>query len=424
MASKKKIPGPHAKKLIKHDEDNTSRHYTRYVPLAVESAKMATIRDVDGNEFLDFTAGIGVTNCGHSHPEVVKAIQCQAEKLIHMCSGDYYNKPCAELSARLAKAWPGKSKARVFFTNSGTESVEGAIKLARYATKRQRMLAFLGSFHGRTCGSLSLTASKTRQREGFGPMLSGVDHAPYNCLEYVKDLFKKLVPPKDVAAIFVEPLQGEGGYIPAQQSFMVGLRKLCDDNGILLVVDEVQSGFGRTGKMFCVEHYGIEPDIICMAKGIANGMPLGAVMAKEKIMDSWEPGSHGSTYGGNPVCLAAACASLTLIEKEYMKNAREIGDVLHAGLEAINRKYPRYANHPTGLGMMLGTEMRAFGAPSPKLRDAVVDAAFHKGLVLLGCGESTIRLCPPLCLTKAEAAKGLAILDETIGEQVKKEAMC
>jgi 4-aminobutyrate aminotransferase len=384
---------------------------------------MCTIWDVDGNEFLDFTAGIGVTNCGHSHPGVVKAIQKQAESLIHMCTGDYYNEPCKELSERLAKEWPGPCPAKVFFTNSGTESVEGAIKLARYATKRQRMIAFLGAFHGRTCGSLSLTASKTRQREGFGPMLAGVDHAPYNDLEYVKTLFKKTVPPKDVAAIFVEPLQGEGGYIPAQAHFMQGLRKICDDYGIMLVADEVQSGFGRTGKMFCIEHFGVEPDIMCLAKGIANGMPLGAVMARKSVMDAWEPGSHGSTYGGCAVSLAAANASLSLIKGEYMKNASVIGSELFQGLANLHLKLPRYVCYPTGLGMMLGVEIRAFGAPNAKLRDAIVDRAFQKGLVLLGCGESTVRVCPPLCLTKSEAEKGVKILGDAIEEAIKKHDM-
>lgn len=413
---KNKIPGPKARAIIKMDEEHTSRHYTRYVPLVVENAFMATITDVDGNKFLDFTAGIAVVNCGHTNPTIVSAIARQASKFTHMCSGDYYNEPCAILSKRLCKVWPGGSEAKVFFTNSGTEAVEGAIKLCRYVTGRPRLLAFLGSFHGRSCGSLSLTASKALQRKGFGAMLAGVDHAPYGDINYVKTLFAKTCPPEDCAAIFVEPLQGEGGYVPAPPFFLRQLRDLCDENGILLVVDEIQSGFGRTGKMFCIEHSEVEPDVMCLAKGIANGMPLGAVMAKKRLMDKLAPGCHGSTYAGNALALASGIASLDLIQSKYMRNANVVGQFVQDAGRRLMSDFPKIVRDVRGFGLMIGIEIWSHGKPNGKLRDAIVLNAFQKGLVLLGCGEAALRICPPLCLTKEEAFRGMEIIRAALSE--------
>lgn len=411
---KTKVPGPKARKIIAFDEKHTSTHYTRYVPLVVDRAKYATIVDVDGNHFLDFTAGIAVTNAGHCHPAVVEAIKAQADRLIHMCSGDYYNQPCADLAAELNSLWPGKSKSKVFFTNSGTESIEGAIKLARYATKRPGILAFLGAFHGRTCGSLSLTASKTTQRAGFGSLLGGVHHAVFNDINSVRTILKRTAPPEDLAAIVVEPVQGEGGYVPAELGFLQQLREICTEHGILLVCDEIQSGFLRTGKMFAVEYYGVEPDILCLAKGIAAGMPLGAVMAKAKVMDKLKPGAHGSTYGGNPVACAAALASLSAIQQ--MPDIDSCSEAIFDSLQKLQNKHRMHIRAIRGLGLMIGVEIHAHSKPSGELRDKIVEACFRKGLVLLGCGDATIRICPPLCLTKAQALEGMSVMEEAFEE--------
>ncbi len=407
------LPGPLAKIAIALDRRFTSPSYTRYIPLCVKSASMSTVEDLDGNRFLDFTAGIAVNNCGHCHPEIVSAIRDQAGKLLHMCGSDYYNQPQADLASRLCNLWPGPSSTRVFFTNSGAESIEAAFKLARYHTGRQRVIAFLGAFHGRTFGALSLTASRITQRAHFAPLVPEVEHVPYGDVAYIRDqLFTRTVPPDEVAAIFVEPLQGEGGYIIPPKEFLPELRELCDAHGILLVADEVQSGFGRTGKMFCIEHSGVEPDILCLAKGIAGGLPLGAMVAKESVMD-WKEGAHGSTFGGNPVSCRAALASIDLIEREYMANARAVGEYMLAGLNAMRAEFPDMVGGVRGLGMMIGMDIVTPGAPprpAKVLRDKLVDDAYYAGLLLLGCGESTIRFCPPLCLTKEEAAIGLDIL--------------
>jgi 4-aminobutyrate aminotransferase len=414
------LPGPLARQAIALDRRFTSPSYTRYIPLCVKSASMSTVEDLDGNRFLDFTAGIAVNNCGHCHPEIVEAVRDQAGKLLHMCGSDYYNQPQADLASRLCNLWPGPSATRVFFTNSGAESIEGAFKLARYHTGRQRVIAFLGAFHGRTFGALSLTASRITQRAHFAPLVPEVEHVPYGDVKYISEqLFKRTVPPDEVAAIFVEPLQGEGGYIIPPKEFLPNLRALCDEHGILLVADEVQSGFGRTGKMFCIEHSGVEPDIMCLAKGIASGLPLGAMMAKESVMD-WKEGAHGSTFGGNPVSCRAALASIDLIEREYMANARDVGAFMTGRLNDMRASYPEHIGEVRGMGLMIGmdiindaTTMR----PAKVLRDKIVDESYYAGLLLLGCGEATVRFCPPLCLTRHEAGIGLDILENIIRQK-------
>jgi 4-aminobutyrate aminotransferase len=415
------LPGPKARKQIALDRRFTSPSYTRYIPLAVKRASMCTVEDLDGNRFLDFTAGIAVNNCGHCHPDVVAAIRDQAGKLLHMCGSDYYNEPQAQLAAKLCHLFPGKSPTRVFFTNSGAESIEGAFKLARYHTGRQRVVAFLGAFHGRTFGALSLTGSKITQRAHFAPLVPEVEHVPYGDITFLRDrLFKQTVPPEEVAAIFVESLQGEGGYIVPPRNFLPELRELCDKHKILLVVDEVQSGFGRTGKMFCIEHYGVEPDIMCLAKGIACGLPLGALVAKESVMD-WKQGAHGSTFGGNPVSCRAALASIELIEKKYMKNARVIGEFITGELRKLQSQFHKHVSDVRGMGLMLGMEMvtdTRTKRPARALRDQLVDDAYYAGLLLLGCGESTIRFCPPLCITRDEAAKGMEILAKVMKKRL------
>lgn len=429
-----KLPGPKARALIELDREYSSSCYTRYVPLAVKRARGCTIEDLDGNRFLDFTAGIAVNAAGHCHPEVVKAIRDQAGKLIHMCGSDYYNEPMARLAEKLCKIAPGATQKRVYFTNSGAESVEAALKLARYHTGRQRVIAFLGGFHGRTFGALSLTGSKITQRAHFAPLVPEIHHVPYGycyrcpynlkyprckieCVSVIEStLFKATVPPEEVAAVFVEPIQGEGGYILPPKGYLAAIRDVCDRHGILMVADEIQTGFGRTGKMFAIEHAGIEPDIVCMAKGIASGMPIGAMVAKRKVMD-WLEGAHGSTFGGNPVSCRAALASIQLIEREYMRNAEEVGGHMMKRLQRIQKKHPGRVGQVRGLGLMLGVEFitdQASKRPDQAFRDALVEDSFYKGLVLLGSGESVVRFCPALCISKAEANKGLDIFERAL----------
>ena len=350
------LPGPQARKAIALDRRFTSPSYTRYIPLCVKQASMCTVEDLDGNTFLDFTAGIAVNNCGHCHPEIVAAIRDQAGLLMHMCGSDYYNEPQAALAQRLCELWPGPSPTRVFFTNSGAESIEAAFKLARYHTGRQRVIAFLGAFHGRTFGALSLTGSRITQRAHFAPLVPEVEHVPYGDVTFIKDqLFKRTVPPDEVAAIFVEAIQGEGGYIVPPAHFLPDLRSLCDEHKIMLVLDEVQSGFGRTGKCSAVEHFQVEPDILCLAKGIASGLPLGAMVAKESVM-TWPEGAHGSTFGGNPVSCRAALASIDLIEREYMANAVTVGRMMFEHLKAFQGAF-NCVGEVRGMGLMLGMDI-------------------------------------------------------------------
>ncbi|QEH33064.1 5-aminovalerate aminotransferase DavT [Aquisphaera giovannonii] len=407
------LPGPLATRWLRRDDAVMSPSYTRTYPLVVRRGSGAMIEDVDGNRFLDFTAGIAVTNAGHSNRKVVEAIARQARRLIHMSGTDFYYEPQVRLAERLARRAPGPEAKRVFFTNSGAEAVEAALKLARRHTGRNRAMAFLGAFHGRTYGALSLSGSKPLQRRGFAPLVPEIHHARYGDLESVRVLLRSVCPPEELAAIFVEPIQGEGGYVVPPAGFLPGLRALCDEHGILLVLDEVQSGFGRTGKLFASEHWGVAGDIVCLAKGIANGLPLGAIVAKADVMD-WPSGSHASTFGGNPVACAAALASLKLIERRYLANCVRRGVQLRLGLEAIAAARTPI-KEVRGLGLMIGAEIRgASGEPDPHLRDRIIDLAFHRGLLLLPCGPSTIRFCPPLCLTPRQVEIGLSILDRAI----------
>lgn len=426
------LPGPKAKALIERDRKLLSPSFTRSYPLAAHRGKGMWIEDPDGNVFLDFTAGIAVTSTGHCHPDVVRAIKKQTERLIHMSGTDFYYEGQVKLAEKLAALAPGNFPKRVFFTNSGTESVEAAFKLARYKTKRERMISFFGAFHGRTMGSLSLTGSKVRQKENFGSLVPGVTHVgygycyrcPYNltypecgidCVDYIEHtIFKKIVPAEEVAAIIIEPVQGEGGYVVPPPGYHQKLRALTKKYGILLICDEVQAGMGRTGKMFAVEHWGIEPDIITIAKGIASGMPLGAMIARADLMD-WEPGSHANTFGGNPLACAAALETINLLEKKLLKNSAETGEYMKGKLKELQKEFPLIGD-VRGEGLMIGVELvldRVTKKPAPKERDAVIEESFQRGLLLLGCGESSIRFSPPLIVSRKEVDIAVAIVRES-----------
>lgn len=432
------LPGPRASQLIALDERFTSPSYTRVYPLVVERGEGAMIFDVDGNRFLDFTAGIAVCSTGHCHPRVVAAIHKQSSSLIHMSGTDFYYEPQGQLAKRLAELAPGASDKRVFFTNSGAEAVEAAFKLARYHTGRQHMISFFGGFHGRTMGALSLTGSKVVQRRGFAPLVPQVSHIDYpNCyrcerwpghgcaascclesIRQIEELFQRTVSPTEVAAIIVEPIQGEGGYIVPPPDFHRELRALCDKHGILFIVDEVQSGMGRTGRMFAIEHWGVVPDVICLAKGIASGLPLGAIITTNQIMD-WGPGSHASTFGGNPISCVAALETIDLLEESLMENAREVGGYLLARLRDLETRQ-HLIGDVRGIGLMVGMELvldRETKEPASTIRDAVVQSCFHKGLLLLGCGQNTLRFCPPLVVTREQADCAVAIVEEALAEQ-------
>jgi 4-aminobutyrate aminotransferase len=403
-------PGPRAKAIIERDRNSTATCYLKEYPLVVARGRGAMVEDVDGNRYLDFMAGIAVAATGHSHPKVVAAIQDAASKFLHICGGDFYYESFAALPERLAKLAPGKDHKRVFLTNSGTEAVEGALKLARHSTRRSAIIAFEGSFHGRTYGSLSLTASKTIQRAGFGPFLPEVYHAPYGDAEFIEHrLFARRLDPRDVAAIVVEPIQGEGGYIIPPTGFLQQLRALCDKHGILLVMDEVQSGIGRTGKMWACEHDDVVPDILLAAKGLASGMPLGAIIARADIM-KWQPGAHGSTFGGNPVCCAAALATLDLVESEYMRNARVMGERLMAESQKLASRHDSIVE-VRGRGLMMGLDLK-----DPALVKRVVLAAFQKGVLLLAAGKSAIRFAPPLLIDEEDIRIALSTIDELLSD--------
>ncbi len=392
------LPGPRAAAWIARDDQVLSPSYTRDYPLVMARGSGCVVEDVDGNLFLDFTAGIAVTATGHSHPEVVAAITDQAQRFLHMSGTDFYYGPEIELAERLARLAPGDAPKRVFFTNSGAESVEAALKLARYNTGRERVISFYGAFHGRTYGAMSLGGSKSIHQRGFGPMLSGVHRVRYDCTrEEIEELFLTVAPPDDVAAIFVEPIQGEGGYRVPSPRFLPMLREVCDQHGILLVADEVQCGMGRTGRMFASEHFGVAPDLICLAKGIASGMPLGALVARAEVMN-WPPGSHASTFGGNPVSCRAALVTLNLIEREYRQNAVERGEQLRAGLERLIVDGAPLAN-VRGLGLMTAVDVVGPHGLDAHRRHQFVMQAFHHGLLLLGCGRAGLRFCPALCVT-------------------------
>lgn len=412
------LPGPKAKAIVERDHQYTAPAYGRVYPLVVKQAQGMVVEDVDGNLFLDFMAGIAVTSTGHSHPRVVEAIEAQARKFLHICGSDYYYEPMAALAEKLSGLVPGPGAKKVFFTNSGTETIEAAIKLARYHTKRHHFIAFHGAFHGRTLGSLSLTASRASHRAFFGPLLPGVHHLPYgtegvNVLE--KTIFRHEVRPEEIAAIFVEPIQGEGGYIIPPPEFLPALRDLCRKHGMLLVLDEIQSGFGRTGKMFACEHWGIEPDILCAAKGIASGMPLGAMIARAEI-STWTRSTHGSTFGGNPVACAAALATIAVIEEGLVENAAKVGAILKEQLATLQSRHAVIGD-VRGLGLMIGVDFRKSDgsrAPDPTLRDRVMQRCFEKGLLLLSCGEGTLRFCPPLIVTPEETKVAVEIFDAAV----------
>ncbi len=409
---KTELPGPVASAWIARDEAVMSPSYTRTYPLVVRRARGAMIEDVDGNRFLDWTAGIAVTNAGHCHPKVVAAIRRQAGRLVHMSGTDFYYTPQARLAEKLAKLAPGNVPRRVFFANSGAEAVEAALKLARHHSGRPRALAFLNAFHGRTYGALSLSASKPVQRRGFAPLVPEIHHARYGDLDSVRSVLKTTCPPDELAAIFVEPIQGEGGYIVPPPEFLPGLRTLCDEHGILLVVDEIQAGVGRTGRFFAAEHWGVAGDIICMAKGLANGLPLGAIIANADVMD-WPPGSHASTFGGNPVACAAALATIGLIEPRYRRNAEAQGESLMVGFRELAGRHS-VIRDVRGKGLMIGVEVRRGADPDPELRDEIIERAFRRGLLLLPCGPSTLRICPPLCLRADQVEIGLELLSQAM----------
>jgi len=417
------LPGPKARAIIARDEAVASPSLTRAYPLVADSGSGTVVTDVDGNRFLDFAAGIAVCSTGHSHPLVVTAIKEQAERLIHIAATDFYELRYLELMERLAATAPFAEKARVFLTNSGTEAVEGAIKLARYHTHRPGIIAFEGGFHGRTMGALSLTNSKVKQRAGFGPLIPMVHHAPFPRvrawregsggdgsaeLAHLRDtIFGRQIAPSDVAAIVIEPIQGEGGYFPAPRAFMEGLRELCDLHGILLIADEIQSGMGRTGAWWAIEHTGVEPDILTSAKGIASGMPIGAFIARDSVW-TWPPGAHGSTFAGNPVCAAAALATLDIIESEAMANAVVMGTRLRAGLEGVAERVEAVRDI-RGAGLMLGVEFDTHAAA-----EAVQEAAFQRGLLTLECGESSLRFSPPLIVDEEAVDTAIRIFGEAI----------
>jgi 4-aminobutyrate aminotransferase len=429
------LPGPNAKRVLASDDQYISPSYTRSYPLVAKKGRGIVITDVDGNEFFDFSAGIAVTSTGHCHPEVVAAIQKQAGELIHMSGTDFYYESMVTLSERLSKIAPMPGPHRVYFGNSGTEAVEAALKLTRYHTKRSNIIAFFGAFHGRTMGALSLTASKPQQKRRFAPLVPGVTHVAYpdvyrgtpegmdpekfalSCAAYIEEkLFKTILPPEEVAAIFVEPVQGEGGYVVAPTIFMKELRRICDQHGILLVADEVQSGVARTGKWFAIEHTGVHPDIVCMAKGIASGMPLGVMMSRAEVMD-WVPGSHASTFGGNPVCIAAALATLDVIEKENLRqNSTDVGNHMLRRMADWPKKH-KLVGDVRGRGLMVGVELvkdkqtKEYAAAE---RDRVVELAFERGVLFLGCGPSTVRISPSLVVTKDEADVAVDVLEECI----------
>ncbi|HEY7389430.1 MAG TPA: acetyl ornithine aminotransferase family protein [Bryobacteraceae bacterium] len=429
------LPGPRAEALIRRDHEHVSPSYTRCYPLAAARGEGAIVEDVDGNRFLDFSAGIAVVATGHCHPRVVEAIQQQAARLIHMSGTDFYYEELVALAEKLAAISPGTVPRRVSFGNSGAEAVEGCIKLARYATGREKIIAFFGGFHGRTMGALSLTARKAVQRRGFGPLLPGVVHAPYpycyrcpmgkrpetcavECVSYIENtLLKTIAPPDEVAAIVVEPVQGEGGYIVPPQKFFDELERVAHQNGILLVFDEVQSGMGRTGKMWAAEHFGAVPDVFAVAKGIASGMPLGATVARTELMN-WPPGAHASTFGGNPVSCAAALVTIALLEEDLVNNAARMGAYMMDRLREWPKRYGA-VGEVRGLGLMIGIEMvrdQMTREKAPELRDDVIERAFERGLLVLGAGENTIRLSPPLIVSRDQCDFALDTIEECIRE--------
>lgn len=433
------LPGPKAQAIIERDRATISVSYPRGYPFVMDHGRGTEAWDVDGNRFLDFAAGIAVVATGHSHPQVVKAIQDQAEKFIHI-SSDFYHETWVRLGEKLNEIAPFDAPAASFMTNSGTESVEAAIKLARYHTRRSQFIGFLGAFHGRTLGAVSFTASKSNYKGGFFPLMNGVVHVPFPdpyrpvllcrkgegygeaVVRYIEEeILARILPPDEVAGFLIEPIQGEGGYIVPPPDFFPALRELCDKYGILLIADEVQSGMGRTGKWWAIENFGVEPDIITSAKGIASGMPLGAMVARKEVM-SWPKGSHGNTYGGNPISCAASLATIDLIEKGYLQNTRDVGGYTLDAMAEIMARHPSIGD-VRGIGLMIGVEFvqdRESKKPAVELRDEIINLAFERGLLTLGCGQSTIRLSPPLSTSISEVNEALMIFEEAITLAEKK----
>ena len=414
-------PGPKAQAIIDLDRKYSSPSYIKEYPLVVERGEGPWVIDVDGNRYLDFMAGIAVASTGHAHPAVVKAIKEAADKFLHICGTDFYYDSFSKICERLANLVPQMGPQKVFLSNSGTEAIEGAIKLAKFHTRRTNIIAFKGAFHGRTYGAISLNSSKVAQRAHFGPLMAGVTHIPYPSAEgpsvadiLEKDLFQSHVSPKEIAAIFIEPILGEGGYeLPPVQALRE-LRRICDQHGIVLVFDEVQCGIGRTGKWFAAQHFNVMPDVICSAKGIASGMPLGAIIAKESIM-TWTRGSHGSTYGGNPVCCAAALATIDVLEP-LLPQIGEVGEYMLEKLRGLQKKH-KVIGDVRGVGLMIGVEfLKADGEPAAEYVGALEQLAFRKGLLLLSCGKSTVRIAPPLIIGKHEVDVGINILDACFTE--------
>jgi 4-aminobutyrate aminotransferase len=430
---KTELPGPKARELLARDALVVSPSYPRDYPFVMSHGKGAQVWDVDGNRFLDFAAGIAVCSTGHSHPKVVQAIKEAAERFLHI-SSDYWHEGQVRLAERINELSPMKQPVMSFFAQSGTESVEAALKLARYVTGRGRFIGFLGGFHGRTMGSLAFTSSKYTQQKGFFPTMPGVTHVPYPnnyrplfagtdqgvaVLRYIEEvLFVHNVPAHEVAAILAEPIQGEGGYLVPPDGFLAGLRELCDRHGILLIFDEVQSGVGRTGTMFAAQHWDVEPDIMTLAKGLGSGMPIGAMVAKRTIMQKWSRGAHGNTYGGNPLCCAAALATLDLVEQEYRANAAQVGHYFLHKLHALAGKY-EVIGEVRGKGLMIGMELitdRASKTPAKELCDAIITRAYHNGLILLACGQSTVRFMPPLMIQEGDVDEAMMLLDRSFAE--------
>ena len=427
------LPGPRARAVIERDQAVISPSYTRGYPLVASRGEGAMVEDVDGNRFLDFNAGIAVAATGHCHPQVVEAIERQSRQLIHMSGTDFYYENMVELAEKLAALAPGGVTRRVYFGNSGTEAIEAAMKLARYHTGREKFIAFRGAFHGRTLGSLSLTASKAVQRRGFGPLVPGVFHAEFPdsyhrpagvspedhamaCVHAIeRDLFRTVAPADEVAAIVVEPVQGEGGYLIPPRNFLGELKRLAEKHGILLILDEVQSGMGRTGKMWAAEHFGVTPDIFSSAKGIASGLPLSATIARAEIMN-WPPGAHASTFGGNPVAVAASLATIRLLEQELISNAARMGAHLMDRMRAWPQRFP-HVGDVRGLGLMIGIEIihdQHSRERAPELRDRLVTMAFERGLLVLGAGRNSIRLSPPLVITRDQVDFAVDTLEECL----------
>jgi len=436
------VPGPKAQALIARDRAVVSSSYPRGYPFVMDHGKGVEVWDPDGNRYIDMMAGIAVLSTGHSHPRVVKAVQSAAENFLHI-SSDFYHEGWVRLSERLDEIAPFEEHAKTFLTNSGTEAVETAIKLAKFHTKRSNFIGFTGAFHGRTMGSVAFTASKPHYHRGFYPLMPGVTHVPFPyeyrailerkngedygeaVVRYIEEeVFGHNVPGDEVAAVLVEPIQGEGGYVVPPAGFFPALRKLCDKYGILLIADEVQSGMGRTGKWWAIEHFGVEPDIITSAKGIASGLPLGACIARESVM-TWPKGAHGNTYGGNPISCAAALATIDLLEESYLANAAEVGQYALDALQEIQMRHPSLGD-VRGKGLMIGVEFvkdKNTREPNEEIRNMIEDIGFEHGLLLLGCGKSTIRLAPPLCITKSEMDEGLEIFEEAITMGEKRQGL-